>query len=127
MKKNRAKTPVGDWLDRMYVKWQYQDGNSADLNDFIDYLEISRGMFNKLSDGSRRLTPKMADHLAAKCSDDGIYEAGGLEKPDFRLRDLTRRAESWSPEGKDRLLELADQIDAEEQGKQNARPEAAPT
>jgi hypothetical protein len=79
------KTPVSEWLDKHFLKWQMDSGGSKTLVEFAAYLGVSRDSLNNWINRGSKPEPKSVDILASKLDDPTIYELMGLPSPDPRL------------------------------------------
>lgn len=104
-----AKSAVGKWLDRKYIAWQHELGESKTIAEFVKYLGISRASFDKWSNGERMPDPESVRLLAVKCKDYQIYDLVGLPKPSKDMQRLMELFPNLTEEQRRQILELAEQ------------------
>lgn len=101
------KTRIGDWLERMFVQWQAAQGKSKTIQEFFDFLEISKATYYRWGSGERTPTELDVASLAKKTGNYDIYELAGLEKPDPRLEALKAGWENIPDDIKDEIADIA--------------------
>lgn len=47
------KTPIAKWLDRKFLEWQTNEGESKTVSEFADYLDVNRSLLSFWMNGSR--------------------------------------------------------------------------
>ena len=110
------KTPLGDWLDKCFLKWRNtQDRKHDSLTAFADYLGIKEQSLNAFVNGRRTtMSQATADKIADKLGDE-IYCLVNLPVPDPYLRRLKRIWNHVSESRKRYLVEQAEK-DSENNG-----------
>ncbi len=107
----KRKTKFTQWLEEQYVKWQASIGRRVQLDEFAEYLGISRPLLSHYMNGVRRpsaaTVKKLADTLGADIYD--ALEMPKTDKLDAIWDDLTE-------EEKSQLIELGQGILAKRKG-----------
>jgi len=80
-----SKTPLGEWLERQFLKWQNERGERQTLDTFAQYIGVTRSALNKWMNGNRTPDADYADQIADKLGPE-IYDLLGLPRPDPRLQ-----------------------------------------
>lgn len=85
-----SKTPLGEWLERQFLKWQNERGERQTIDAFAQYIGVTRVALNRWMNGVRTPSADYADQIADKLGPE-IYDLLGLPRPDPRLQAIIRQ------------------------------------
>ena len=100
------KTPLSKWLDKKYLEWQTKEGESKNVNEFADYLDVNRSLLSFWMNGKRIPNEENLVKIALKLGFE-IYDVLELDRPNILHLYATR---NWNNVPKKLQLELAKTI-----------------
>lgn len=100
------KTPIAQWLEKHFIKWQSDLGESRTVTDFAAYLGVSRDSLNNWINRGSKPERYSVDILAAKLDDLTIYSLMGLPEPDPRRVIVFGNWDDVSEEIKDEVASI---------------------
>lgn len=101
-----------DFLERQYLKWQHEQGKRKTLDDFANYLGISRPLLSMWMNGTRRPGAENIE-LLVKIFGLETYDALELPRPNPYLEKISKLFEDLSPEHQRQLAEEAERYQAQ--------------
>src|SRR3989304_7193714 len=76
------KTPLSKWLDKKYLEWQTNEGESKNVSEFADYLDVNRSLLSFWMNGSREPNEENRIKIALKLGFE-VYDVIGMERPNL--------------------------------------------
>ena len=112
-------TAFSKWLEQKFLEWEHSSARRKTLNEFSDYLGISRPVISMWMNGKRSPSAANVEVLADTFGDE-IYDVLNLPRPDPLLTAITARWPKIPPEKQRKLA--ADAARYETQANQKAAP-----
>lgn len=81
-------TSFRDWINQKFIEWEKQSGRRRTLNQFADYLGVSRVIVSMWMNGTRTPSRDNASLLAQTFGPE-IYDILNLPRPDPDLQTIT--------------------------------------
>lgn len=100
------KTPLAKWLDKKYLEWQTQEGESKTVIEFATYLDVNRSLLSFWMNGSREPSEENLIKIALKLGFE-IYDILEKERPNILHLYATR---NWKMVPQKIQLEIAKMI-----------------
>ncbi len=98
---------LGQWLDRQFILWQIDQGGSMTVEEFAQYLDVSRDALYKWINGQRVPDLECVEKLADKLGPE-VYALVGLPLPNQQLLRIKR---SWEDLSEEEQEEFATEIE----------------
>ena len=110
------KKTVSEWLESKYVDWMAKSGRRRSIQEFAEWLGVSRPHISRYLGGSRLPSRKNADKIAAKLGPE-IYDLLGFQRPDPLLQRL-QAAWDWLVDQERRDIEkIVDEVEGRAKNK----------
>lgn len=97
------KTPLAKWLDKKYLEWQTQEGESKTVIEFADYLDVNRSLLSYWMNGSREPTDENLIKIGMKLGFE-VYDFVNKKRPNRLLLYASR---NWEYLSQKKQIELA--------------------
>lgn len=76
------KTPLTIWLDRKFLEWQTNEGESKNVSEFADYLDVNRSLLSFWMNGAREPNEENLIKIAFKLGFE-IYDILEIKRPNI--------------------------------------------
>ncbi len=115
-----VKSPLSEWFEKAYIRYQYETGERASLDVFANFLGISRGYLSQLMNGDKKSVGRnTAIVICQKMNDFTLLDLLGYARP--QPSELPIPISSLPPELQDLLRAATVEI---EQALKNAGAQA---
>lgn len=106
--KNREKTPLGEWLEGRYLKWQGEKRKTWD--EYAGFLGTTTATLHRYSYEEKKYDKDLIFQIARRLNDYSIYDRVGLPKPkenEIKRADLNETFDQLPSGEQDDLLKIA--------------------
>lgn len=106
---NVKEITLGEWLENKFIAWMSETGRHRTVSEFAAWLDIPRPLLSRYLNGQRQPSRENVDKIAARLGPE-VYDLLGLQRPDPRIQRLVSAFDALDEEGKEELLQYAEQI-----------------
>jgi transcriptional regulator with XRE-family HTH domain len=96
-------------LEQKFLAWQSEQGKRKTLDEFAEYLGVSRPIISHWLAGKRSPSPESIQTLSSKLGPE-IYDVLGLERPDPDLVFIAQQWDNLDPATRRHLREQAEKF-----------------
>jgi len=108
-----------DWINKMFVNWQAEQGRKKSIQDFANYVGVSRPLMNMWMNGNQ--TPGKGNiEMLANIFGNEVYDSLNLPRPNPYLQTAVNNWEFMSEEKQEKISRMI----AEEAAKYEAKKSA---
>jgi len=99
-----------EYLEKQFLKWQIVEGRRKTIEEFAEYLEVSRPILNMWMNGNRKPGKENLNLIARKLGNE-VFDIAGLPRPNPYLQVITHIFEKLSPEHQRQLADDAERYE----------------
>ena len=96
-----------EYLEKQFLDWQHQQGKRKTIEDFAEFLGVSRPLLNMWMNGNRKPGKENIDLLSRTLGND-VYDIAGLPRPNPYLQKINLIFENLSEDHQRQLAEDAE-------------------
>ena len=111
-----GKKEFAEWLEGKYIAWMNETGRRRTLTEFAEYLGVGQPLLSQWLNGRYLPGMKNVSKLAARLGPE-VYDLLGLQRPDPDIHRLVSLFGEMDEQGKQDLLQAAEQIKKQKAGK----------